>query len=363
MIRLLKKLLNVGPIKFLKPILRKMYIPILQSLQKQKMRLYHDVYGTIYYPPYNTSVEINNIPMPHIYNREGRRMEQFFIRDAHGAHVPYGSCSKYFLWDRYNIGLDTHFYTHESMLATMGNPSQRYGMFCESETIVPESYKIFDKHHGLEKDFDLIFTYSDELLSRLSNSRFFPAVAQPWYGTKLYGGELSPCSYLSKDKNISIVSSSKISCNLHKLRFAIACDAKTKGLADTYGTFDGGEYVKNLSDVYSRYRYSMTIENDIKPFYFSERLTNCFAAMTIPIYIGATQIGNFFNMDGIIQIKPEDYVNIETILAKCSENDYKQRIPAIIDNYNRVQKYINIEDWLYEEYLMTETSQYISVSL
>ena len=118
---------------------------------------------------------------------------------------------------------------------------------------------------------------------------------------------------------------------------------------DTYGTFDGGSYIK-ISDSLKDYRYTIAIENDISPYRFTEKILNCFAAMTVPIYIGATKIGDFFNTDGIIQIETLDYEYIDKIIRNCNEEDYAMRTSALIDNYNRVKDYLCVEDYMYKHY-------------
>lgn len=72
--------------------------------------------------------------------------------------------------------------------------------------------------------------------------------------------------------------------------------------------------------------------------------------MTIPIYMGATKISDYFNIDGIIEIKDLDYEFIELLVKQCNEMDYNSRIYAIKDNFNRVKKYLTIEDYLFDNY-------------
>lgn len=308
-------------------------------------------YGNIYNPIYNKWSKF--IPgIPEIYNKNGERMDIFFIRDSHFAHNPYyltNSPTK-FLFDRFNIGLDTHFYSHNAMLETMGNPRHKYGLLIESRAIVPKDYKIFDKNPGLYKDFDAIFTYDADILNKVPNAKFFPSCAEPWYGTN-GRGIIDANAYLQKSKNVSIVSSDKTYCDLHKFRLNLARRCRDENLCDTFGTFDGGKPV-NIADTLAQYMYSIVIENDISPYFFTERITNCFMSMTIPIYYGATDIGKFFNTDGIIFIKPGD--DIADILKNCTVQDYKSRTKAILDNFHRVQKYTNIWDFLYNEYMITD---------
>ena len=307
------------------------------------------VYGKCWYPLYNKGTPLTSEEPP-VYNSEGQKLETFFYRDLTSAHSPYTD-SKYFMYDRFNFGLKTHVYTHNAMLQQMGKPDYKYGVLGESEAIVPEDYKIFKKHKGLEKDFDLIFTHSYEILNTVQNARFFPCCSRVWYGNERYGGSWDENAKQKKNKNISILSSNLHMCELHNFRYKLAMKCKRESLADTFGTFDGGSLVK-MGETLQDYRYTIAIENDIKPYWFTERITSAFAAMTVPIYCGATKIADFFNPDGIIFIKPSDFDNIEKILEQCSEKDYKSRLPAILENYEKAKQYKNPVDTLYEQYLM-----------
>lgn len=284
-----------------------------------------------------------------LYNEFGEKLEVFFIRDIHGAHAGLRR-SRRILWDNYDFGLKTHFYTNNCMLQTMGKPDKRYGALVESESIVPNDYKIFETHKGLEKDFDLIFTCSAKILDSLSNARFVPFAANIWNEDSI-----APDLHTKKSKNVSFVSSDKIMCELHKFRLDLALRCKRENLCDTFGRFDGGAYIENISDTLNDYRFAICIENDISPYYFSERLTSALAAQTIPIYLGATEIDKFFNSDGIIQITTKS--DIKEILKQCTKEEYERRLPAVLDNYKRVMaQYTSKYDYLWEKYLKSDKS-------
>ena len=90
------------------------------------------------------------------------------------------------------------------MLETMGNPKHKFGFFIETEAIVPEDYKIFDKHPDLYKQFDLIFTNSKKILDSVPNARFAPM------NCSLFNGNFcDECCYKNKTKIASILSSDK----------------------------------------------------------------------------------------------------------------------------------------------------------
>lgn len=317
------------------------------------------VYNKIYPPYYNIYAKIDGTE-PKIYDKDGHPIHVFFIRDKTTCHSS-SQMGHHIFWDKYNFELKTHFYTHECMFETMGSPDNRYGVFFETRGIDPFSYELFEKHKGIEKDFDLIFTYDEKILENYSNARFVPfcASVKLWMVNaekvdidnfdviyKIIDDNL----YLKKNKNISILSSDKTMCELHKLRIQTAKYLKQNCLADTFGTFDGGSFVQTFETL-KDYRYSFVFENIVSDYTFTEKLTNCFAMQTIPIYVGARKINQFFNSDGIIQISIKDIDNLEEIVKSCNEKDYLDRKDAILDNYQRVKKYFNVEDWMYEKYL------------
>lgn len=283
--------------------------------------------------------------MPKIYNAQGEPMDTYFIKNRHSQHAPYGHEGKYFLWDRYNYGLDTHFYGATEMCLQMGKPVTKYGMLTESRVIVPKDYEVFQKHPGMEKEFKYVFTYDDRILDALPNARFYPIAAGIW--------NQNPKENLidRKEKDISILCSDKVLCPLHKFRLELARRCRKDELADTFGKFDGGAYVKSVDETLDDYRYSIVIENDQSDYYFSERLTSCFMAQTVPVYLGARKIADFFNPDGIIQLQDTDVEHAVQLIKQCGREDYEARREAIMDNYNRVQEYVNMQDYLYEHYL------------
>ena len=268
-------------------------------------------------------------------------MSIFFIRDSHFAHDGSGPRSKYFIWDRFNIGLETHFYTHNCMLETMGKPSRKYGWLIESESICPEDYSIFLKHKGLEKDFNNIFTFSEKILDSIPNARFVPFSMAPLVSS-------DEKQYLKKSRNISVIASGKDMCELHRFRNYLALTCRNMALADTFGKYCGGGYFQNHEPFFD-YRFSIVVENNISAYYFTEKITTCFSTMTIPVYLGATKISNYFNPDGIIIFSQQE--DIEQILEKCTKQGYENRLPAVIDNYNRIMTYRNVFDKMYEDYL------------
>lgn len=296
-----------------------------------------------------TSVE------PLIYNALGEFKRTFYLQDRVCCHSPYSFSSinvgqtKYINWDRFNNSLSVKFYSHGEVFKKKDIGSYDFAILVESETIDPALYECCLSNPHVMNEFKAIFTHSERIINAYKNAFFIPG-SSVWYGGTAGGGKLDSKQYLKKFKNISLVSSDKSQCDLHRYRIHLADLFCNTGLVDVMGTYNGGNYV-SISDSLTDYRFSIVVENNITKCYFTEKLLNCFASMTIPIYIGATDIGNFFNTDGIIVLKPNmSDLQVINLVRSCTDDLYRQKIGSIIDNYNRVHEYFCIEDYIFEHY-------------
>jgi hypothetical protein len=290
---------------------------------------------------------------PHLYNEYGEEMKVFFLKDT--GNPPYSLSldryPRYILWDRFNRALDTHFYVHEHVFADTYECKRKIAVLRESEEIMPQEYERALRRADIMREFSMILTHSERILDKYENARFAPA-NYTWYGSPRTGGVLSEKNFELKTKNISIIASDKGMCEIHKVRAAVAKHYVSNNRVDCFGR-SVNNYIDKKADALENYRYSIVIENSETPFYFTEKILDCFAAMTVPIYYGATRIGDFFNTDGIIRLNRtdlDDFGAIDRIIASCSENDYENRLDAIMDNYRRVQDYLCYEDYLYRHF-------------
>ena len=204
----------------------------------------------------------------------------------------------------------------------------------EPRSIQPNVYNYVLDHFG---EYEYVFTGDDMLLNSLSNAK--PIM---WGG--VWYREENP----TKTKLICMYSSDKEMCDLHKERKRIG--RKYRGKIDVFGTIDGGEYV--YDNKHKDYMYEVVIENDRQNIWFTEKICNCFANKTIPIYYGARDIGKYFNKDGIIICDSIEEVeeHIDDILSHEEEYTAMYGIPAIDENYELSKKYEKFDDWFYTTY-------------
>ena len=91
--------------------------------------------------------------------------------------------------------------------------------------------------------------------------------------------------------------------------------------------------------------FHIAIENTSIRNYFSEKILDCFQSRTVPIYCGCTNIGDFFNIDGIIVAN-----SLQNIIDACNSltpERYYAMLPAVEDNFNRSEKWCvgDTDEW------------------
>ncbi len=267
---------------------------------------------------------------------------------AHDVNAVAGVPSTLINWERSNTSPDRiAFFSHEQMLniARFKYPRHlRFGLLYESQAILPRVYRDIEKVMG---DFQTVFTHSSKLLEQFSNAKWIPG-SGVWIGGAMSPGEKK---VYHKTKNCSILSSNKLRVPLHRKRYLWAQRLKMSGReVDTYiQEFRTLQRISPL-DTLREYRYSICVENFIDSRYFTEKLLNCFATGTVPVYLGATKIGQYFDEQGIITF--ENYSDlVSRVLPKLHIGDYESRLTSIRNNFEIVSQYGALEDFIARTYL------------
>lgn len=77
--------------------------------------------------------------------------------------------------------------------------------------------------------------------------------------------------------------------------------------------------------------FHICVENNNANNYFTEKLIDCIISKTVPIYYGCPNIGEYFDLNGMIIIKsPNDCIEK---INKLTENDYYKMLPYVKKNF------------------------------
>lgn len=296
------------------------------------------------------TININKQEPPVLYDKNGNRVNVWYMNSPATASFPYEGNDRIF-FDKYNYTLDVRFFCDSALLKKRSHTNHKdFAWLRESETIIPGIYDAIIKKPYLLNGYEAVFTYSERILNLFDNAKLFPP-AECWYGRNHEGGgELLANRYKLKKKNISMICSDKMLCEMHIVRRNVALKFINSPNVDVYGNVEGGITLPQKSISLDEYRYQIVIENDVSPFYFTEKICDCFAAQVVPIYCGATKIDDFFVAEGIIHVSKDELNNLGDIIKVCTPEDYLARKDAILENYDRVKMYSDKFDLLLQLY-------------
>jgi hypothetical protein len=243
-----------------------------------------------------------------------------------------GSVPKLIEWKKDNsadisIHIDYHIQQH------VDKTKRNFAWLSESRTIIPALYDwCIHNVDYLNNTFELIFTNDKSLLELSPKFKQVVCSVIPW---------VKDHAIFPKTKLVSMISSNKSACPEHELRKYVI--DKFRNQIDLYGRgyLDIADKSIGLNDYY----FSICMENLTYSNGYSEKITDCFATGTIPIYYGSPDIGEVFNEDGIIWLTEE--FKIEDLSAEL----YWSKIDAIRDNFERAINFPVAEDWIYETYI------------
>ena len=252
------------------------------------------------------------------------------LTNENKGYSVHGKESKYIEWVSDGSGEATFYIDSTLFQATVDKVSgPKYGWLLESKYITPQIVEFVKSYpEKYLKVFDTIFTHNQELLKIDSKFKWVPAQGFWIKEPKIY----------EKSKMISMIASNKKMCEGHILRLEWV--ERLWGQVDLYGR--GFNEIVNKEEGLCDYMFSIAIENGQYETYFTEKLLDCFATGTIPVYLGSPDIGDYFNKDGIIDLTDELYISNEL---------YYNKMNAIKENLEKVKEMEILEDYIYLRYL------------
>jgi len=235
--------------------------------------------------------------------------------------------SKNFIWTKNNS--DIEMFIDNSIYNNLGkSPDKKYAWIFESEEIFNIDFFV-EEFELLSCSYTKIFTHNKKLLDKGLNFCFIPANSF-WIETPFIH---------EKNKLISMVASNKNLTTGHRFRNQFIRNNPNK--FDLFGF--GYKPIQKKEIALNHYMFSIVIENSFYDNYFTEKILDCFATGTIPIYKGCDNINEFFDENGIIKLTDDfDFKSLNKEL-------YNSKIDAIKKNFNLVQNYKILEDIIYQK--------------
>ena len=241
---------------------------------------------------------------------------------------------KYIEWDKGGHNANISIHIDNAIMQPPDRSKKNYAWICEISVINQSLIRWVTLHiEQLEHNFELIFTHDKRLLSLSNKMKLIPCSSSPW----IVDHQIYP-----KSKLVSMIASTKVMCPAHNFRQHIA--NKFKDQIDLYGS-GRPTFIEKKEQGLNDYCFSIAMENDNYPNCITEKINDCFATGTIPIYWGTSAISEFFNDKGIVFLT--DDFEIENL----STDLYYSKMEYIKENFEIASNWPIGEDYIYKHFL------------
>ena len=236
------------------------------------------------------------------------------------------SDDKFVYWDEFAFSA-SHL-TECDALLIFNNPSEKVNTICFPENVIAFMMEpgVYNENPWMFKGLEQ-YTAVYSPIQNAANCILSPGflgwhVLQDWT-------ELSKLAVTQKKLAISCIASKLQQFRGHRLRYHFINDLQKEiPSIDYFGK--GSRYIPDKMDGLLPYRYSIAIENTSEPYYFTEKITDCFLAYTVPVYYGCTNIGQYFPERSFINIDIENPVKAIRKIREIIENDdWQERLSAL----------------------------------
>lgn len=218
---------------------------------------------------------------------------------------------------------------------------------------VAEPPHLFNQKNVLKKvienydKFDIILGW-EKSLHKLPNYKFCPITEVSQWNLLPEKLNIDNFQIYDKFKLISFITSNKNFCSGHQFRLDCVDEIKINNpKVDIFGR--GINPIPSKLDGLKDYYYSIAMENASTPFYYSEKILDCFLAGTVPIYYGCPNIEKFFNIKGIITFHTKK--ELIDIINNITPQFYLDNLEAIKENYNIAKNVWVDNDRFFNNYL------------
>ena len=187
--------------------------------------------------------------------------------------------------------------------------------------------------------FSAILTWDDKVLNNCDNALLLP-FGHTWLKLDQYEKEHA------KEFKLAHLQGKLLKTYGHSLRHEVTARKNELTIAtkfyETYGdrhNIDDARIGKEF--IFGDSQFGVVVENVSHRNYFSEKILDCFLLKTIPVYWGCSNIGDFFDTDGIILIN-----NIDDMIEVCNnltEYFYESKKESIERNWNLAKQFVNYE--------------------
>ena len=183
-----------------------------------------------------------------------------------------------------------------------------------------------------QREFDLVVSSQKDISVNLQIPLIHTLLGEVWCNPRTHEEPKTfSVSYLPGSKFVSSLPGHHVRRNVSK--YISLNSQKFPFLMDYY---DPSHRIHDKGVIFDGRQFSIIIENHARDGYITEKLLDCVARRTVPIYRGAPDLKEHFNPKGIITFQTIDDLNHE--MSLLNEETYNIMLPYVEENFEKLLK-------------------------
>jgi hypothetical protein len=206
----------------------------------------------------------------------------------------------------------------------------------------PDVLNIVPTFAARSGNYDLVLAWNQDVLNSCPGAVLFTESPCSWLPRAKENSVYTPCDVTKKQFAVSFLTSNKNFCPGHKLRVEIY-----NRIPERVGQIPVHKHmspprIPDKRTMLEPFQFHIAPENASHNNWFADKIVDCFIAKTIPLYWGCPNLGNFFNLDGVIRFG--SYEELIGALETLTPEYYAAHLAAVEDNYTRALQYVHTWD-------------------
>lgn len=133
----------------------------------------------------------------------------------------------------------------------------------------------------------------------------------------------------SKTRLISTVTSTLNHLEGHKYRNKLIAEIERDPSLGVSVFGRGRTALNNKEDALLPFMFSICVENSFQGAYWTEKLTDAFLCLTVPIYIGSNTVAEYFPRESFIDASEMSESDFKTLIASLNAQDWEARLDSL----------------------------------
>ena len=207
------------------------------------------------------------------------------------------------------------------------DPNASLNVFVQVEP--PEVRNVIPALIANQHRFDLILAWHPTILENCKNSKRF-IFGSCWIDTSKFVSD--------KTNTVSFLTSNKCFTSGHAMRHEVYrfLSSYSNSNFDLLSLMTPPR-IENKDSIFKNSKFSIIMENAVHDNWITEKLIDCFATRTIPIYRGAPNVGEFFEAEGILTFNTVSDLN--KVLNELDMSHYEKLNEVVESNYRKSIEY------------------------